>query len=118
VVQRSVLYFFLLGLGIPTYDSESTFHFLYHTRGQTAGTWNGTRFGNPEMDRRIIALASTADQNARNREMAALWAIVQEETVYVPLHVQSISHAMRGGIDVPVHPDAGAWFKFFKFSGS
>jgi peptide/nickel transport system substrate-binding protein len=117
-IQRQELDFYLLGWGIPTYDSEYNFNFMYHTRGQTAGTWNGSRFSNPDIDRRIIALASTADQAARNREIADLWRILKEETVYVPLHVQSISHASRGGLDVPVHPDAGAWFKFFKFAGS
>jgi peptide/nickel transport system substrate-binding protein len=117
-IQRLELDFYLLGWGIPTYDSEYNFNFLYHTRGQQAGTWNGTRFSNPDLDRRIIALASTPDQAARNREIADLWRILREETVYVPLHVQSISHAMRGGIDVPIHPGAGAWFKFFQFRGS
>ncbi len=117
-IQRQELDFYLLGWGIPTYDSEYNFNFLYHTRGQTAGTWNGTRFSNPDLDRRIIALASTPDLEARNREIADLWRILKEETIYVPLHVQSISHAMRGGIDVPVHPDANAFFKFFTFQGS
>jgi peptide/nickel transport system substrate-binding protein len=117
-IQREELDFYLLGWGIPTYDSEYNFNFMYHTRGQTAGTWNGTRFSNPDLDRRIIALASTPDIEARNREIADLWRILKEETIYVPLHVQSISHAMRGGIDVPVHPDANAIFKFFRFQGS
>jgi peptide/nickel transport system substrate-binding protein len=117
-IQRQELDFFLLGWGIPTYDSEYNFNFLYHTRSQNAGTWNGTRFSNPELDRRIIALQTMPDIQARNREIAALWAILKEEAVYVPLHVQSISHAMRGGIDIPVHPGAGAYFKFFQFRGS
>jgi peptide/nickel transport system substrate-binding protein len=118
MIQREELDFFLLGWGIPTFDSEYNFNFLYHTRGQQAGTWNGTRFSNPDLDRRIIALATNPDQAARNREIADLWRILGEEAIYVPLHVQSISHAMRGGIDVPVHPSNGAWFKFFQFRGS
>jgi peptide/nickel transport system substrate-binding protein len=34
--------------------------------------------------------------------MAQVWRIVQEETVYVPLHVQTIAYAMKSDITVGV----------------
>ena len=58
------------------------------------------------------------DVNRRNAEIADLQRILKEETIYVPLHVQSISHAMRGGLQMQVHPDAQAWFKYFRFVNS
>jgi hypothetical protein len=40
--------FYLLGWGVPTYDSDYIFSYLYHTRTGTYGGWNMTRYSNPE----------------------------------------------------------------------
>jgi peptide/nickel transport system substrate-binding protein len=117
-LQRQELDFFLVGWGIPTYDAEYILTFLYHTRSANNGTWNGTRYSNPALDQRMIALQTMPDLTRRNAELAALQKQFRDEAIYVPLHLQSISHAARGGIEVPVHPDAGAWFKLFRFAGS
>jgi peptide/nickel transport system substrate-binding protein len=117
-LQREELDFFLVGWGIPTYDAEYVLTFMFHTRTANNGTWNGTRYSNPALDTRMIALQTMPDVARRNAEIDAIQAALREEVIYVPLHVQSISHAMRGGITVPVHPDAGAWFKLFRFQGS
>ena len=37
--------FYMLGWGVPTYDSEYIFNFLVHSKGEKYGSWNGTRFG-------------------------------------------------------------------------
>ena len=42
--------FYLLGWGVPTYDSHYVFSFLYHTRSRSEGSWNATRYSNPEID--------------------------------------------------------------------
>lgn len=117
-LQREELDFFLVGWGIPTYDAEYILTFLYHTRTASNGTWNGTRYSNPALDARMLALQTMPDIQRRNAELAAIQKQLRDEAVYVPLHLQSISHASRGGIEVPVHPDAGAWFKLFRFAGS
>ncbi len=39
--------FYLLGWGVPTYDSDYIFSYLYHTRSGTYGGWNATRYSNP-----------------------------------------------------------------------
>jgi peptide/nickel transport system substrate-binding protein len=117
-LQREELDFFLVGWGIPTYDAEYVLTFLYHTRSASNGTWNGTRYSNPALDTRMLALQTMPDITRRNAELAAIQKQLRDEAIYVPLHLQSISHASRGGIEVPVHPDAGAWFKLFRFAGS
>lgn len=117
-LQREELDFFLVGWGIPTYDAEYILTFLYHTRTASNGTWNGTRYSNPALDTRMLALQTMPDIQRRNAELAAIQKQLRDEAIYIPLHLQSISHASRGGIEVPVHPDAGAWFKLFRFAGS
>ena len=117
-LQREELDFFLVGWGIPTYDAEYVLTFMFHTRTASNGTWNGTRYSNPALDARMIALQTMPDVARRNAEIAELQRVLKDETIYVPLHVQSISHAMRGGLQVPVHPDAQAWFKYFRFGTS
>ncbi|QCK84707.1 ABC transporter substrate-binding protein [Phreatobacter aquaticus] len=117
-LQREELDFFLVGWGIPTYDAEYVLTFLYHTRSANNGTWNGTRYSNPALDARMIALQTMPDVTRRNAELESIQTQLKNEAIYVPLHVQSISHAVRGGLDMAVHPDAGAWFKLFRFQGS
>ena len=41
--------FYMLGWGVPTYDSEYIFNFLTHTKGEKYGSWNATRYSNPEL---------------------------------------------------------------------
>ncbi len=66
----------------------------------------------------MLALQTMPDLARRNAELADIQKQLRDAAVYIPLHLQSISHASRGGIEVPVHPDAGAWFKLFRFAGS
>src|SRR5262249_55887458 len=42
--------FYLLGWGVPTYDSHYIFSHLYHSRSGGEGGWNGTGYANPEVD--------------------------------------------------------------------
>ena len=53
--------FYLLGWGVPTYDSHYIFSFLYHTRSGKDGTWNATRYSNPEVDQKIQSLTSEVE---------------------------------------------------------
>ena len=66
---------YMLGWGVPTYDSEYIFNFLYHTRNDGRGSWNGTGFSNADMDAMIVSLSSETDLEARNGVIADLWAI-------------------------------------------
>ena len=44
--------FYLLGWGVPTYDSHYIFSFLYHTRAGKDGGWNATRLFQPRRSTR------------------------------------------------------------------
>ncbi|MEL7046538.1 MAG: ABC transporter substrate-binding protein [Pseudomonadota bacterium] len=110
--------FYMLGWGVPTYDSEYIFNFLVHTRDDTYGSWNGTGYSNPELDAKIEALASETDLDARNAMIAEIWEVVQAETLYIPIHHQVLNWGMRGDIDTIVAPDDAAKFKYFSFTRS
>jgi peptide/nickel transport system substrate-binding protein len=110
--------FFLLGWGVPPFDSDYVFSFLYHSRQSPRGGWNATGYSNPEMDKKIQSLSSETDQVKRNATIAEIWKVFQDETIYVPIHDQMIAYAMKNDIDIPVHPDNTMWMKFVTFKRS
>jgi len=107
--------FYMLGWGVPTYDSEYIFNFLVHTKGEKYGSWNGTRYSNPDLDAQIVSLASETNLDKRNDDIAAIWKKVQSEILYLPIHHQVLNWGMKSKIDTVVAPDDAAKFKWFKF---
>jgi peptide/nickel transport system substrate-binding protein len=101
-VRRAELDFYLLGWGVTTFDSEYIFSLLYHTNTGALGGWNGTGFSDRAVDDQIHTLRQEVDQTRRNATIAALWRRLKEEVVYVPLHNQTITHAMSREFDIPV----------------
>ena len=108
--------FYMLGWGVPTYDSEYIFNFLMHTKGEKRGSWNGTRYSNPEMDAKIVSLASETDLAKRDATIGEIWAQVQEDILYLPIHHQVLNWGMANKVETPVSPDDRARFKYFKFN--
>ena len=96
--------FFLLGWGVPTFDSLYIFDNMHHCREGGKGSWNATRYCNPELDAKIGTLASEPDFDVRNATVAEIWEELQEETVYIPIHVQTLARAMNERFDIPVDP--------------
>jgi peptide/nickel transport system substrate-binding protein len=111
-IQRGEYDFYLLGWGIPTYDSHYIFHDLYRTKTPTAGTWNGTGYSNPAIDAKIDALTSEVDTAKRNASIADIWKELKANDVYAPIHVQFIAYAMRRGFDIPVDLENTPKMKF------
>ncbi|WP_299705322.1 ABC transporter substrate-binding protein [uncultured Tateyamaria sp.] len=97
--------FYMLGWGVPTYDSEYIFNFLVHGRESDIGTWNGTGFDNDEIDAKIKSLASNTDLEARNADIADIWRVVQDEQLYIPLHHQVLNWGMGEGVGIEVDPE-------------
>lgn len=110
--------FYLLGWGATTFDSEYIFDFLVHSRTGGYGSWNATRFADPEIDRQIEALSTTADPTARNAAIARLWQRIKTERIYIPLHHQVLNWGMTDRIDFPVQPEDQPHFKYMKFRTS
>lgn len=106
--------FYLLGWGVPTYDSEYIFNFLIHSRTEKFGSWNATGYANPALDARIEALASNVDLAARDAEIAAIWAQVQAETLYLPIHHQVLNWGLSSRIATLVEPEDAPKIKYFQ----
>ena len=105
--------FYMLGWGVPTYDSEYIFNFLVHTKGDKRGSWNGTRYSNPDLDAKIVSLASETDLTKRDATIAQIWEQVQDDILYLPIHHQVLNWGMANKVNTPVSPDDRARFKYF-----
>jgi peptide/nickel transport system substrate-binding protein len=109
--------FFLIGWGVPTFDSEYIFSFLYHTRDAKYGSWNALRLSDPELDRKIESLSSETDTAKRNATIAEIWKKLQDETYYLPIHHQMLAYAMKANLDIPVDPENQPKLKYVSFKG-
>lgn len=105
--------FYMLGWGVPTYDSEYIFNFLVHGRESDIGTWNGTGFDNDELDAKIKSLASNTDLEVRNKDIADIWRVVQEEQLYIPIHHQVLNWGMAENVGIEVDPEDQPKVKYF-----
>ncbi len=108
--------FYLLGWGVPTFDSEYVFNFLVHGTTEDRGSWNGSRFDNEEINAKIQSLGSETDLDKRNATIAEIWQVVQDEQIYLPIHNQVLNWGMKENIDFPVQPEDQPHFKFLKFN--
>nr|PZN80813.1 MAG: peptide ABC transporter substrate-binding protein [Pseudomonadota bacterium] len=102
LIQNLKSDFYLLGWGVPTFDSHYILSHLYHTKTDRQGTWNGTRYSNPDVDNMIDSLTSEADLVRRNETMVNIWRILQEETIYIPIHIQTMTYAMKPDLEIAV----------------
>ncbi|WP_375573552.1 ABC transporter substrate-binding protein [Ahrensia marina] len=116
LIQNQETEFYLLGWGVPTFDSEYVFNFLVHSTEGDYGSWNNTGYSNPEVDEMIVSLASETDLEARNATIGEIWAQVQEDVLYIPIHNQVLNWGMRENIDFPVQPEDQPHFKFLTFN--
>ncbi len=105
--------FYMLGWGVPTYDSEYIFNFLVHGRESDIGTWNGTGFDSDELDAKIKSLASNTDLVARDQDIAEIWRVVQDEQLYIPIHHQVLNWGMAENLDINVDPEDQPMVKHF-----
>jgi peptide/nickel transport system substrate-binding protein len=110
--------FYLLGWGVPTYDSDYIFSYLYHTREGARGGWNSTRYSNPAVDKQIQSLSTETDKAKRDATIAAIWDKLLADQVYVAIHHQMLAHAMKNDFDVPVRTDNVIFFKHVAFKKS
>jgi peptide/nickel transport system substrate-binding protein len=94
--------FYLLGWGVPTFDSAYIFTNLFNTRGPKLGTWNGTGFSDKVLDQKIIALSQFTQSTERARSMADIWQTARENMIYISIHQQTLLYAMRSGVNIEV----------------
>lgn len=105
--------FYMLGWGVPTYDSEYIFNFLTHTKGEKYGSWNGTRYSNADLDAKIQGLASETNLPERDKQIAEIWQVVQDEQLYIPIHHQVLNWGMKSNVGTVVEPEDSPKIKYF-----
>jgi peptide/nickel transport system substrate-binding protein len=113
--QKGEADFFLMGWGVPTYDSGYIFDYLVHTRsdapvpgsgeGGALGSWNVSHYSNPDIDKMIVALHSEVDLSKRDKMIAEIWKKLQDEQVFLAVHNQMKAYAMKDNIQIAVHPE-------------
>ncbi|WP_187429562.1 Periplasmic dipeptide transport protein [Roseobacter fucihabitans] len=108
--------FYMLGWGVPTYDSEYVFNFLVHGRDDKYGSWNATRYTNDDLNAKIQSLASNTDLDARDSDIAEIWQVVQDEKIYIPIHHQVLNWGMKSGVDTVVEAEDSPKIKYFKMN--
>lgn len=105
LIQNNETDFYLLGWGVPTFDSAYNFNDLVHTKDGDYGAYNAGLYSNPELDAKIEALGTEIDIDARNRSIAEIWAKVQEDRVFLPIHNQVLAYAMKDNLTLAVNPE-------------
>ncbi|MEL6283072.1 MAG: ABC transporter substrate-binding protein [Pseudomonadota bacterium] len=108
--------FYMLGWGVPPFDSEYVFNFLVHSTTDKYGSWNGTRYSNAEIDALVVSLATETDTEKRNLAINKIWETVQSEQLYLPIHNQILNWGMKDNINFDVQPEDQPHFKFMTFS--
>ncbi|EKE44649.1 extracellular solute-binding protein [Oceaniovalibus guishaninsula JLT2003] len=108
--------FYMVGWGVPTFDSEYIFNFLVHSRDGDYGSWNATGFSDPELDAKIESLASNTDIEARDAAIREIWDRVQDEVLYLPLHNQVLNWGLKDSVVAEVDPEDAPKFKTFRLN--
>jgi peptide/nickel transport system substrate-binding protein len=110
--------FYLLGWGVPTFDSHYIFSFLYNTRSGSLGSWNATGYANKEIDAKILSITTETNLDKRNATIAEIWKTLKDEAIYLPIHHQSLSYATKSNLDIPVDVSNSPKLKAVAFKGS
>ncbi|HEY5738605.1 MAG TPA: ABC transporter substrate-binding protein [Gammaproteobacteria bacterium] len=116
LIKNKTTDFYMLGWGVPTFDSHYIFNFLVHTTTENRGSWNGTRYSNPVLDKKIVALESETDLARRNGIIADIWRQVQADQIYLPIHNQVLNWGMKNNIQFDVQPEDQPHFKYLTFN--
>lgn len=97
--------FYMLGWGVPTFDSAYVFNDLVHSKEGSYGAYNGGLYSNPALDAMIKSLGTETDLEARAAVVADIWDVVKADRVLLPIHNQVLAYAMNDRITLPVHPE-------------
>ena len=115
-LQKREVDFYMIGWGVPTYDSEYMLSYLVHTQTGQLGGWNATGYSNPAIDAKIRSLGEEIDIAKRDQTIAEIWRELHEAQIYIPVHNQVNAWGMKAALDAKVHPDNTIWIKDLSLS--
>tara|TARA_B100001013_G_scaffold183773_1_gene110760 strand:- start:4137 stop:5726 length:1590 start_codon:yes stop_codon:yes gene_type:complete len=99
---------YMLGWGVPTFDSEYVYSYLF----ESSGSWNKVNFSNARVDELVAAMKIETDLVKRNAMIAEAWDITQDDVTYLPLHHQVANQASKSNVDVPIRMNNEPLFRF------
>ncbi len=109
-IQKRDTDFYLLGWGVPTFDSHYVFNFLY----QSKGSWNATGYKNPKVDEYTTVMAGETDLKKRDAAIGEAWKAVSADHVYIALHHQVLAWGMVKRLDFPIFMNDQPQFRYAK----
>jgi len=101
-IQNYDTSFYMLGWGVPTFDSQYAVESLIRSVvAKTAdGDYNLGKYSNPKVDEAIDKLKTEVDPNKRAALAHEASALHQADVGHIPLHFQVIPWAMRSNVSV------------------
>jgi peptide/nickel transport system substrate-binding protein len=115
-IQNLDTSFYMLGWGVPTFDSQYAVESLLRTRiEKTAdGDYNLGKYSNAKVDEAIDKLKTEIDRNKRAALALEASRIHQAEVGHIPIHFQVIPWAMRSNVSVVHRADNKLTIKWVK----
>jgi peptide/nickel transport system substrate-binding protein len=101
-IQNLDTSFYMLGWGVPTFDSQYALQSLIRTRIEKTpdGDYNLGRYSNPKVDEAIDKLKTEIDPKKRAALAREATKIHMDDVGHIPLHFQVIPWAMRSNVSV------------------
>jgi peptide/nickel transport system substrate-binding protein len=101
-IQNLDTSFYMLGWGVPTFDSQYAVQSLLRTRIEKTpdGDYNLGRYSNAKVDENVDKLKTEVDPVKRTALAVEVSRIHQADVGHIPLHFQVIPWAMRSNVSV------------------
>ena len=117
-IQKMDTSFYMLGWGVPTFDSQYSLQSLLRTRVDKSadGDYNLGRYSNPKVDALIDQLKTETDTKKRAAIAREVTQIHQADVGHIPLHHQVIPWAMRSNVSVVHRADNRLTVKWVKIN--
>jgi len=117
-IQNFDTSFYMLGWGVPTFDSQYALQSLVRTVvPKTAdGDYNFGKYSNAKVDEAIDKLKTEVDPAKRAALAFTASKIHQEEVGHIPLHDQVIPWAMRSNVSVVHRADNKLTIRWVKIN--
>ena len=101
MIQRYEASIYMLGWGVPTFDSLYSLQSLVRTVGQGGdGNYNVGRYSNQRMDYVVDRVKAETDLPVRNRLLTEGLQLSNDTVSHIPLHNQIIPWAMKKNVEV------------------
>lgn len=117
MIQRHEASIYMLGWGVPTFDSLYSLQSLLRTVGQGGdGNFNLGKYSNPKVDAAVDALKTETDPARRKALTKEALSIHKADVGHIPLHHQVIPWAMRANVSVVHRADNRLTVKWVKIN--